>query len=244
MKKIKGIMLSEIGFANLPILLKNAGLDYFIIDTEHGGFDYKELLSLITIANLYDIEPFIRLSSNNRDDIIRYLDMGVKGLILPMTNNEEDISKVVKYAKYSPLGKRGISTTRAHTFYNPPKLTVYKELANQTTKVFAQIETVSGLNNIEKILSVEGVYGAFVGPNDLSDELNCLDDKDSKLIKDAIEKVVFVANKLSKEAGIITTNRNYLNQASLVGMSYYSVGSELSIIINGFKAVVKTIDEL
>lgn len=131
-----------------------------------------------------------------------------------------------------------------HTFYNPPKLTVYKELANQTTKVFAQIETVSGLNNIEKILSVEGVYGAFVGPNDLSDELNCLDDKDSKLIKDAIEKVVFVANKLSKEAGIITTNRNYLNQASLVGMSYYSVGSELSIIINGFKAVVKTIDEL
>lgn len=59
MKKIKGIMLSEIGFANLPILLKNAGLDYFIIDTEHGGFDYKELLSLITIANLYDIEPFI-----------------------------------------------------------------------------------------------------------------------------------------------------------------------------------------
>ncbi|HHU28266.1 TPA: hypothetical protein GXZ54_03820 [bacterium] len=97
---------------------------------------------------------------------------------------------------------------------------------------------------MNKILSVEGVYDAFVGPNDLSDELNCLDDKDSKLIKDAIEKVVFVANKLSKEAGIIMTNRNYLNQASLVGMSYYSVGSELSIIINGFKAVVKTIDEL
>ena len=76
-----------------------------------------------------------------------------------MTNTADDIKKVVEYAKYAPVGKRGISTMRAHTLYAPPSLCEYMPLANERIKVYAQIETVSGVVNIEEILSVNGVDG-------------------------------------------------------------------------------------
>lgn len=120
-----GIMINEIPFSNFPVLFKQCGLDFYIIDDEHGGFDYREIYGMICSARLSGgIETIVRIPSAERRDIIKFLDMGADGLLLPMTGCAEDISKVVKYAKYSPLGERGISTMRAHTLYNPPPLPV------------------------------------------------------------------------------------------------------------------------
>ena len=65
-----------------------------------------------------------------------------------MTNTADDVRKVVEYAKYSPIGKRGISTMRAHTLYAPPSLAEYMLEANERVKVYAQIETELGVKNI------------------------------------------------------------------------------------------------
>lgn len=201
-----GVMLSEIPFANLAVVFKSSGLDFFIVDTEHGAFDYAALSGIIMTSRLVKIPVIIRLANNGRKEITRLMDMGADGLLLSMANNRQDVETVIQHAKYSPLGKRGISITRPHTFYAPPSLTEYMSSANKRTLIFAQIETLEGLNNIEDILQAEGLSGVIVGPNDLSCDLNCIGNTD--LILRAIEKVAESAHNCNKLSGIITAKKS------------------------------------
>ena len=223
-------MLSEIPFPNFPVLFKNSGLSFFILDCEHGGFDYKDTAAIIMNAQLCGIEVVVRLPGNGRKDIVKYLDMGADGLLLPMTNRAEDVSKVVEYSKYSPLGKRGISTMRAHTFYAPPEILKYMREANERIKVYAQIETKAGLDNLQDILSEGGVAGCFIGPNDLSDDYGCLQCSDAPEIHDAIVRVGEITEQLQKTAGIITANKNYLKCAKDHCFRQFCIGSELNAV--------------
>ncbi|MBR5011061.1 MAG: hypothetical protein IKY12_00730, partial [Clostridia bacterium] len=163
------------------------------------------------------------------------VDAGTDGFLLPMTNTAEDIKKVVEYAKYAPIGKRGISTMRAHTLYNPPSLSEYMPLANEFVKVYAQIETAKGVESIEKILNVNGVDGVFIGPNDLSCDLGCIGDNAPVL--EAIEKVANAARKSGKPWGIITTTKELIEKATLCGASMFSYGSELNMLANECKKI-------
>jgi len=243
MKRLSGMMLSEIPLSNMPVILKQSGFDFFIIDNEHGGFDYSDISKIIMTAKLCGIETIIRVSDNSRRDIIKFMDMGADGILLPMTNTTEDIKKVVDYAKYAPIGKRGISTMRAHTLYNPPALADYVKQANSHTKVFAQIETIKGLENIQEILQTPGVDGFFLGPNDLSCDLGCLGDDESPQILDAIEKTALAAQKINKLSGIITSNSLFISKAKQAGMTMFCVGSELSMLKKAGAQTVKMIME-
>ena len=234
-----GVMINEIAFSNLPVLFRQCGLDFYIIDGEHGAFDYREFYQMICAARLAGgIETIVRLPSNARKDIIKLMDMGADSLLLPMTNGAEDIRQVVKYAKYSPLGERGISTMRAHTLYNPPPLKEYMRTANARTRVYAQIETVAGVEHIDEILEEEGVAGFFMGPNDLSDAYGCPGEKAAPQILEAIGKTVESARRHKKTSGIITENAAYLQRAREAGMTMFSCGSELSLLAAGLRNTV------
>lgn len=232
-----GLMLSEIPFANMPVLMKRSGLDFFILDCEHGGFDYADTSRIVMNARLCGIEAFIRLANNQRKDIVKFMDMGADGLILPMTNTAEDIRRVVRYAKYRPIGERGLSTMRAHTFYKPPEILGYMGQANARTKIFAQMETKTGTENIFDILKSEGVDGVLIGPNDLSADYGCLDNGNAPEILSAIERAGRAAETTGKLSGIITANKNYIDKAKQCGFTYYSKGSELNAIAEYCKKI-------
>lgn len=230
-----GTMLSELHFANFPILMKHCGLDFFIIDNEHGAFEYSMMASLILNSRLCGMDGIIRLPDNSRSNITKFADMGAQGFLLPMTNTAEDIKTVVQYAKYRPIGQRGISTNRAHTLYNPPKLDVYTKDANSKMKVYAQIETIDGCNNIEEILNTEGVDGVFIGPNDLSSELDCLGETEP--LFPYIERIAAAAQAANKPWGIITTSAKLINHAKEHHVNFISYGSEINMLKNEGKKI-------
>ena len=233
----KGTMLSEICFPNFMVIAKNSGLDYVILDNEHGYFDYADIAKITMTANLVGLDLIVRIGDSGRSHITKLADMGVSGFLLPMTNEPEDIAKVVKYAKYAPDGKRGLSTTRAHTLYNPPPLKEYLPLANQKMKIYAQIETKSGVENLEDILAVNGVDGVFIGPNDLMSDLGCGYDKTA--LYPIIEKIGVLCKVVSKPFGIITGDKELISKAKDCGVNFISVGSELNMLISGCKKIVE-----
>lgn len=237
------MMISEIAFSNMPVLLKNAGIEFCILDCEHGGFDYAEVSRLIMTARLCGLELIVRLANNERKDVVKYLDMGADGLLLPMTNTAEDIRKVADYAKYPPLGHRGISTMRAHTLYAPPPVLEYMPEGNARTKIFAQAETRAGVENIDRILAVPGVSGCFIGPNDLSADYECLGDPNAPPILKAIERVGEAAATAGKISGMITANKNYLSKAKSCRFTAFCVGSELNAIAEYGKKTARLIKE-
>ena len=230
-----GTMLSEICFPNFPVILKNEHMDFLIVDNEHGAFDYGFLSAIVMNARLVGLPLIVRLPDHNRRDITKLADMGVGGFLLPMTNNAEDIKKVVEFAKYAPVGKRGISTNRAHTFYNPPPIDQYMKTANETMKVFAQIETRQGVENIDDILSVNGVDGVFVGPNDLSCDMNCVGN--SGPVKEVLKVVSAAAEKHGKAWGIITTSKELISCSLKNGVDYISYGSEINMLKDACKGI-------
>ena len=238
-----GMMISEIAISNMPVLLKNAGIEFCILDCEHGGFDYAEVSRLIMTARLCGLELIVRLANNERKDVVKYLDMGADGLLLPMTNTAEDIRKVADYAKYPPLGHRGISTMRAHTLYAPPPVLEYMPAGNARTKIFAQAETRAGVENIDRILAVPGVSGCFIGPNDLSADYECLGDPNAPPILKAIERVGEAAAAAGKISGMITANKNYLSKAKSCRFTAFCVGSELNAIAEYGKKTARLIKE-
>lgn len=241
--KQAGIMLSEIPFANLPVIFGNSGLQFFILDYEHGGFDYSAMANLITVARLSGITVIVRLSNNARKDNIKLADMGADGFLLPMTNGAADIREVVRYAKYRPVGERGISTMRAHTLYRPPEVCAYQKSANERMKVYAQIETKAGVEHIDEILRAEGVDGCFVGPNDLSDDLGCLAEVNSEKIIKAVQTVGAAARAQGKTAGIITGNEQYLAEAARCGFAAFCIGSELNAVAQYCKSVAERVSK-
>lgn len=232
---IRGTMLSEIGFVNFPAVLKKAGLDFFIIDNEHGSFDTSYITALAQRARHYGIRAIVRLPDNQRSLITKLADGGVSAFLLPMTNCREDIERVVEYAKYSPIGKRGISTTRAHTDYGVDDLSEYMKQANERMEIYAQIETLKGIENLSEILGTEGVSGVFIGPNDLSCDLDCIGDTDR--ILPYISRICNTCFKLGKRCGIITANKKLIKHALLSGADSVSCGSEINMIIKGAKEI-------
>lgn len=230
-----GVMLSEIPFENFPIILKQTNLDFFILDNEHGAFDYSVISRLVLNSRLMNIPVIIRLSDNHRMNITKFVDMGATGFLLPMTNTAADIEKVVEYAKYAPIGKRGISATRIHTLYDPPPLVEYMRQANKTVKVYAQIETRAGVERIDEILACKGLDGIFIGPNDLACDLDCIGQKEPVI--DCIHTVCNSAKKAHKTCGIITTEKTYLDCAIEYGIDMISYGSELNMLINSCKQI-------
>lgn len=235
---VYGTMLSELYTPNIVRILKGCGFDYIIIDCEHGYFDYAHVANIIAIAKGINLDIIIRIPNNQRKDIIKYMDMGAMGLLLPMTNTVDDINQVINYAKYAPIGNRGISTSRAHNNYDGSEFNQYMKDANDSTLIFAQIETKESVNNIEEILKANGVYGVFVGPNDLSADLGVFGDFGHEKMKKAIQTVSDAAKDLDKPWGIISSRIEFLTKYQKQGMKLISCGSEIGMIAKQGKKII------
>ena len=238
-RTVLGTMLSELATPNVARMLSAGGFEYLIVDCEHGSFDYSQTAAIVGICNGIGFPVVIRIPQISRECITKYMDMGADGLLVPMTGTAQDIRRAVEYAKYAPLGKRGISTTRAHTNYNPPRLSEYTRQANQRTLLFAQIETREGVGNSGEIAGVEGVDALIVGPNDLAADLGAPGDFSTPEMDESVREVIDSARRAEKRSGIIASDIPFLQRCRGKGMTVFGCGSEAGMIKAGAKNLVE-----
>lgn len=150
-KTVLGTMLSEVANPNMARIMKAAGFELIIVDCEHGYFDFSQLAAIASLGNGFGLPVLVRIPEIRREWITKALDMSCDGLLVPMVNTAQQALEVIRYAKYQPLGERGISTTRAHTNYNPPPLGEYMRQANERTCILVQLETAEAIANVREI---------------------------------------------------------------------------------------------
>ena len=158
----------ELGGIAAAECLGIAGLDFMIVDTEHGPYDVE---SALTAASRRDCAPLVRVKDVTRPSVLKMLDVGAKGLIVPDVRSAEEVRRLVEYAKYYPLGRRGFAPTLASGYgfdREAADVESYFALCNRETLLIPQCETAEALEHIEEIAAMEGVDGIFVGPYDLS----------------------------------------------------------------------------
>ena len=147
------------------------GMDFLIVDTEHGPFEAETALSAILAAERRGCVPFVRARDLSRPATLKLLDVGAMGVIVPDVRTVEEVKKLVEYAKYYPLGRRGFAPTLASGYgfdREAADVESYFALCNRETLLIPQCETAEALEHIEEIAAMEGVDGIFVGPYDLS----------------------------------------------------------------------------
>lgn len=142
--------------------------------------------------------PIVRVPWNDYALINSALDVGAQGIIIPFVNTKEDLERAIWAARYPPKGMRSYGPRRASLIY--PN---YVSTSNEEILVMPQIETKEALENLEDILSVEGVEAFFVGPNDLSMSLGVFSQWNHPLMEKALTKIIEVAESSGKKAGLL-----------------------------------------
>lgn len=241
---LKGSMLSEVCFPNIAMMYKNAGLDFTIIDCEHGAFDYSQVAATVTAFRLSGMRAIVRIPEIRREPITKYLDMGADGLLAPMVKDADDAKRLVGFGKYQPTGNRGLSINRAHSRYAPGDMNEYLATANRRVRLYAQIELVSALEDVERIAAVDGIDGIFVGPTDLSMALGVFNRLDSPVLLDACRRVAEAAGAAGKVSGIITGNAGLISACRAFGMSVFCMGSETRLLSSGLSGIAGKLSDI
>jgi len=184
---------------SLVEIIGYAGLDFIVIDNEHGAFTDGQIEELIRAAELTGVDPIVRVSYDNAG-IQKALDRGAKGVQVPMVNTKADAEAVVRKAKFPPYGTRGTAySVRAARFGNDSGKE-YLEAANRNTLVSVHIETPEAVKNFDEIISVPGIDIAFIGPTDLSVTMGYQAEGPTH---PAVQSVIKELLRKGKEKGII-----------------------------------------
>ncbi len=155
-----------IGLANTQVaeLMANFDFDWLCVDTQHGLVDYADLCNMLPAISTTDTTPFVRVPWNEPYVIMRALDAGAYGVVVPMINTAEDARRAVAACRYPPEGMRSYGPSRAIIYGGPD----YGQKANDEIAVILMVETDEGLANVEEIAATPGVDCLFIGPSDLS----------------------------------------------------------------------------
>lgn len=226
--------------AGLDVISKS-GFDFVCIDLEHSSITYEELNSLLIILDKNKVDSFVRVSSNNQTEIKKALDLGAKGIIVPMINNELEANRAVKYTYYPPKGQRGVGLSRAQSYgYDFKK---YLKKANKIKLIF-QIETVTAIENLEKILRVKGFYGTMIGPYDLSGSLGKLGKFNSKEFKSTILKYEKISKKYNKFIGchIAYPEENSVKKLIKKKYKFIAVGTDMTLLGDACRSLLNKIN--
>jgi 4-hydroxy-2-oxoheptanedioate aldolase len=210
-----------------------AGFDIVIFDMEHGVLDESALDRLVPFCTQLGLDAYVRVSESTQPRIQFALDIGARGVILPQLQDLEHAASVVRYAKYPPLGLRGLGFSRTMRYDSPSNEYIAEE--NESRLCYAMIETPGALSSAAQIAELPCVDGLFVGPSDLSLTRGRGVFSASQEDLDDLQAVANGAVKAKKKWAAAAGNPAYRKRASTLGADFVAVADDLSALYTGFK---------
>jgi 4-hydroxy-2-oxoheptanedioate aldolase len=215
-----------------------AGFDFAFIDGEHGSGDALEWEHHVRAGESFGMPSIVRVGSHNPSEVLRALDIGAQGIIVPHVNTRAEAEAIVRAAHYPPVGRRGLATTtRAgrHAFSN---LREYLSSAEQDTLIAVQIEDPEGVEQVEAIASVPYIDCVFIGPTDLSLGLGYPGESDHPKVIDAFARIhSAVDSKPHVKLGTFARDAADANHWTKRGASFVALAST-SLIAHKFREIM------
>jgi 4-hydroxy-2-oxoheptanedioate aldolase len=145
-------------------VMARQGFDALCVDMQHGLTDLSDLWPMLQAISQTDTVPVVRVPWNDPATIMKALDLGAYGIIVPLINTAEDAAKAVAACRYPPVGMRSSGPVRAVHYAGAD----YLAQANGEIVVMAMVETKEGLVNLDAICGTPGLDAVYIGPADLS----------------------------------------------------------------------------
>lgn len=217
--------------------------DGVCLDMQHGMIGFSDSVPMIAAINAVGRPAIVRTLWNDPAIPGQAFDSGASAVIAPMINTRAQAELLVRGAKYPPMGARswGGYTALQASGLTPGE---YLREANRLTMVFAMIETVEALANVEDIAATPGLDGLFVGPSDLSITLSNgagIDKLGAKTIA-AMEKVSAAAKKNGLVAGAFGGNAEVIKAYTKIGFSFFAAAVDVDLLHWGAAAFQKSLE--
>ncbi len=221
-------------------LMASHGWDWLLIDMEHGPIPLADAANMVTAVVAQGGVPIVRVAWNESAQIQRVLDLGAWGIVVPVVNTAGDARRVVRDARFPPLGERSRGGVRANLTFGADPGT-YSERANDEILVLVQVETEESVGNVAHILAVDGVDGVFVGPNDLAfsggKPWPDVWEKDEAYMA-LIDAVPRAADAAGKVAGILARDATMAPRMMAHGYRFVGVGGDVTFLLNGSRSTL------
>jgi len=196
-----GHFIVEFATPGIGQILKGAGCDFALFDTEHSGFGFETIKAVLRYMQAADLPTIVRVPSKEYHHIARAADMGAEGVMLPMVGSPEEARAILDCLKYVPDGRRGVALGIAHDRYLPGPTLDKLAAANRRTTLFAQIETRQGVENADALAALPGVDCLWIGHFDLSCALGIPGQFEHRDFADAVKAVTKACQKHDKALG-------------------------------------------
>jgi 2-dehydro-3-deoxyglucarate aldolase len=186
--------------ASVAEIMGQAGYDWVAVDLEHGAIDLQQLPNLFRALELGGTLPLVRVAQGHPNDCKQALDAGAAGVVVPMVETADQLVQVRDACRWPPAGTRGVGFARANLFGR--HFDAYARDEAQAPLLVPMIEHIRAVDNLEAILTVEGIDAVLMGPYDLSASMGLTARFQEPAFLQAIERVRTACAKHRVPSGV------------------------------------------
>ena len=241
-KTVAGAMVFEFFSPGMSAILANAGCRFVLYDMEHTGLGFETLKWLFSTCRGLPIEPMVRVPRGEYAWLARALDLGARGVMIPMVESQEQAKAIVEACRYPPLGRRGAGFGFGQCDYLGGDVGEKIRSYNERTLLIAQIETERGLAQVEQIAAVDGIDVLWVGHFDLSNFMGIPGRFDDPRFDAAMRHVAAVARRHGKAAGFMATDAAWIARVREMGYTMIAGGTDTGLFELALKKLVGEIE--
>jgi 4-hydroxy-2-oxoheptanedioate aldolase len=237
LRQDKQVLVTALHF-NDPVVFEMAslmGFDGLWLDMEHQSRSMQTAGQLVRGARVGTSDVMIRIAKGDYLRMGRALEIGAQGIMYPRCDNAAEAREVVKWAKFAPMGVRGVDSAGADNPYCMMPLTDYLKQANDETFIVIQIEDPAALDNVEEMAAVDGVDVIFFGPGDFSIISGVPGQWDHPLLADAMKRIAAAVKKAGKHWGMPVFNPTFAQKVLDLGGRFMANGSDLTNVKASFE---------
>ena len=240
---VYGTMIQDVRSPSVGQIMARAGCDFVFFDMEHGPFHLGLVADMVKVTRLEGITPLVRVPGDAYEYLVRPMDAGAMGIMIPRIGNRQQVERIIERTMYPPKGVRGLSADKGHNDFMAQNMWEFAEQANQENLIILQIEQADAVENIDDILSVEGVGAAVLGPNDLAMSMG-IHEKDSlSALEPTIQHVLDSAKRHQIPCGIHIGNLDWLIEWQRRGMQIIAYSNDIVFLRTGIQNAINKLKE-
>ena len=206
-------------------LLGAIGYDFVFIDCEHGPMSIDQVEHLVRAAEVFGITPIVRVPDHQDATILRYLDRGVQGIIVPHVNTAERAEAVARAARYYPEGHRGSAGGRAHDYNITHGRVESAAWINANVLVIPMVEETQAVDNLDAILATPGIDVIHCAANDLAQSMGNAPPAEVRRVMGEVVKRVRAAGKGAGVGGNAPTDAAGVAEFIGLGANFITIQS-------------------
>jgi len=226
----------EIPSPALVNVIAKAGLDFIIIDMEHGAVDFKIAQEMSMAAEADNCQAIIRVSGNDESSILRSLDTGVAGIIIPHIKSAEEADKAVEFSKFKPIGERSYNPYVKALGYNPKNDILQN---NQNSFLAIMLEDVHSIKNLEDIISNSAIDLVYLGVYDLAVSMGCGNDIKNEKVQNVLVDAIKRITAKGKAVGCMVHDQEEIEYYKTLGVSFLVYKVDTSVIFTAYANIAK-----